>query len=347
MERFFSQYSFILVPLVTIAAGFLAGWVLDKIILTRLKKVAEKTKWGGYKILISGLKGRMVFWITLAGLALALGEIELPEYWSELLPKIIIVSFLFSLTLVIAKTAVGLVNLYTGSTKSHLPSSSIINNIIKLVIIILGLLTILRFLGISITPILTALGVGGLAVALALQETLSNLFAGIQIIAAQQIRPGDYIKLESGESGYVVDVSWRNTTVKMLPNNLVIIPNAKLSNSIITNYNMPEQEMSVLMQVGVSYGSDLEKVESVAIEVAKQVLKEVPGGINDFEPFVRFHTFDSSSINFTVILRCREFVDQYPIKSEFVKRLHKRFKEEGIEIPFPIRTVIMKGQQNK
>ena len=209
----------------------------------------------------------------------------------------------------------------------------------RIIVFIIGILIILHSLGISITPILTALGVGGLAVALALQDTLSNLFAGLHIILTRQIKPGDYIKLETGEEGYVVDITWRNTTIRELPNNYIIIPNLKLAQAIVKNHYLPDREISVTVQLGVSYDSDLEKVERVTIEVAKEVMMEVPGGIPEFQPFIRYHTFGDFSINFTVIMRCREFTDQYLIKHEFIKRLHKRYKDEGIIIPFPIRTV--------
>ena len=97
--------------------------------------------------------------------------------------------------------------------------------------------------------------------------------------------------------------------------------------------------MAVLVQVGVHYDSDLEKVEKVTIEVAKEVMREVKGGVPEFEPFIRYHTFGDFSINFTVILRAKEYTDQYLVKHEFIKRLHKRYKEEGIVIPYPIRAI--------
>ena len=186
---------------------------------------------------------------------------------------------------------------------------------------------------------LATLGVGGLAVALALQDTLSNLFSGFHIMLARQVKVGDFIKLESGEEGYVTDINWRTTKVKMLPNNVVLIPNSKLAQAIIVNYYLPDKETAVLVQAGVHYDSDLKKVEKVTCEVAKQVMKLVPGGVPGFDPFIRYHTFADSSINFTVILRAGEFVDQYLIKHEFIKRLHERYQKEGIVIPYPIRAV--------
>jgi small-conductance mechanosensitive channel len=104
-------------------------------------------------------------------------------------------------------------------------------NLTKIVVFAVGILTILETLGIPIIPLFTALGIGGLAVALGLQDTLSNLFAGIQVIAAKQIRPGDYVKLELGEEGYVTDITWRYTTIRSSPNNRIIVPNAKVSSA--------------------------------------------------------------------------------------------------------------------
>ena len=137
-----------------------------------------------------------------------------------------------------------------------------------------------------------------------------------------------------------MDIGWRAARIRMLPNNLVLVPNAKLAQAIVTNYDLPEQEMAVLVNLGVDYASNLRQVEQVTCDVAREVLRTTPGGVTTFEPFIRYHTFGASSIDFTVILRAREFVDQYVIKHEFVKRLHERYAEEGITIPFPIRTVV-------
>jgi small-conductance mechanosensitive channel len=222
----------------------------------------------------------------------------------------------------------------------HLKSSSgIIQTAVRGVIVLIAIIIVLDMAGVSITPLVASLGVGSLAVALALQSPLANFFAGIQMLADKPIEVGHYISLEGGESGYVTKIGWRSTTIRALPNNLIVIPNAKLMDTIITNYYLPERELSILIQVGVHYDSDLEHVERVVCEVGKQVLQEVEGGKKDFNPFIRYHTFGDFSINFTVILRAQEFVNGYLLKHEFVKRLHRRFNEEGIIIPFPIRTL--------
>lgn len=334
-----------IVPLVFMVGGLLVGFVFEKIILAKLSKIAAKTKWRGDIIIINSLRGTVIIWLLIAGVYGAVLNIPMSPILLTHLKKILLVIIILSVTMSLGKMIAGFVNMYVQREDVPLPSTSIFRNLTKLLIFIIGILVILQALGISITPILTALGVGGLAAALALQPTLANLFSGLQIIAAKQLHPGDYVKLETGDEGYVTDITWRNTTIRALQNNMIIVPNSKLASAIVTNYYQPQQEMAVLMQVGVSYDSDLKKVEKVTIDVAKEVMQKVQGGIPEFEPFIRYHTFADFSINFTVIMRAKEYVDQYLIKHEFIKRLHERYEKEGIVIPFPIRTVYMEGHK--
>jgi len=205
-----------------------------------------------------------------------------------------------------------------------------------------GVLYVLRVVGIDISPLLAGGAIGGLAVALALQDTLSNLFAGFYLNIDKPISVGDFIKLESGEEGFVEEIGWRNTKVRLWANNVVVIPNSKLSQSVITNYFLPQQEMSVYVPCGVAYNSDLEHVERVTVEVAKEAMQQIEGSALDWEPVVRWKDFGDFAITFVTVLRVRDFAAQYKLRSEFIKALHQRFQQEGIEIPFPIRTVIMK-----
>ncbi len=333
----------LVVPAAFVAGGLALGLAFDRFILWELKRIASRTRWEGDEILIDALRGAPLLWCLLAGVYGALEVAELAAEIDSILKKSLLVLVIFSVTWVAARALAGFVQVYSRRVGGVMLSTSMFSNLTKAIVVLIGLLIVLQSLGISIAPLLTALGVGGLAVALALQDTLSNLFAGIHVIASKQVRPGDYVKLGSGEEGFVTDVTWRYTTIRALPNNLIVVPNAKLASAIVTNYNLPDSDMAVLVEVGVSYDSDLERVERVTCEVARETMKAVPGGVPAFEPFVRYHTFSDFSINFTVILRCGAFVDQYPVKHEFVKRLHRRYGTEGIEIPFPIRTVHLSG----
>jgi small-conductance mechanosensitive channel len=207
-------------------------------------------------------------------------------------------------------------------------------------VLVLGVLILLGRLGIAIAPLLTALGVGGLAVALALRETLSHLFAGLHLLADRPIRVGDFVKLDSGVEGFVEDIGWRSTRIRILLDNLVVVPNAKLAESTITNYSLPEPRMWLLVPVSVSYAADPDHVEQVLIQEAVKATADVPGLLAEPAPLVRLNPgFGAYSLDFTLVCRVASFVDQYLAQSELRKRILRRFRAEGIEIPIPARTV--------
>ncbi|HLD29011.1 MAG TPA: mechanosensitive ion channel family protein, partial [bacterium] len=325
--------------ILTLLIGTLLGFFLKNVFLGFLIEKAQKTPAEIDDILLKTLRRHFIkiFFSFFLYIGLKTFPSALPSVL--MLQKAALVLFLFILFLFISS----LISEYIGSHRlklqGSLPAISLVKNISQNIVILVGVLIIMQTLGISVTPVLTALGVGGLAVALALQDTLSNFFSGLHILATKKVRPGDYVQLETGQEGYVTDITWRNTAIRQLSNNVVIIPNNKLASAIVTNYCLPDKELAVLVQVGVSYESDLEKVEKTAMEVGTEVMREAEGGVKDFKPFIRYHTFGDFSVNFTVILRGREFVDKYLITHEFIKRLKKRFDREKITIPFPIRTV--------
>ncbi|MDD5566118.1 MAG: mechanosensitive ion channel family protein [Candidatus Omnitrophica bacterium] len=329
----------VVTPVLVLCGTLLAGLLLRRAIFARLIRWTQKTSSKIDDIIIGAIRGPFVIWFLMLGIYFALAISAVPQNVVHIISKIILVLGIISVTFVLSNIASKFITVYSNRIESALPVTTLTQNFSRIIVFGIGILIILNSLGISIAPILATLGVGGLAVALALQDTLSNLFAGFYTIASKQVRVGDYVKLESGEEGYVIDINWRNTKIKMLPNNVVLVPNSKLTQSIITNYYLPDKEMAVLINVGVHYDSDLKKVEKVTCEVAKEVMKEVAGGVPGFDPFIRYHTFADFSINFTVILRAKEYVDQYLIKHEFVKRLHSRYAKEGIIIPYPIRAI--------
>ena len=335
----------LIVPAAFLVGGFLIAFVIEKFVRPILNRIAERTKWEGNSLLIGSFHGMAYWWFGTAGVYAALGGLPIPKHYESLIDKGVLIVYVLSVTVVLSRMLSGLVTLYGRKVGGILVSTSIFTHLTQVLIYIIGVLVLLQSLGISIAPILTALGVGGLAVALALQDTLSNLFAGIHMIASRKIRPGDYVALDNGHEGYVEDITWRYTTIRTLSNSMVIIPNAKLASAVATNYAMPDPEIFVSVDVGVAYESDLEKVESVSLEVAREVMEEVAGGVPGFEPSVRYKKFDDSRIGFSVNLRIREFTNQYLIRHEFIKRLHKRYRAEGIEIPVPIRTIRMEGQE--
>jgi small-conductance mechanosensitive channel len=325
--------------LVTLAIAWAIGRVLAAIVRSKGPRWLSGRHAAVAEAAARIIHQRLPWWCLLIGVWIAAGYWPLTAEVQLLVERGVFVVGAVSVTLAAAAIASQSVDVYGATLAPALPVSSLTRNVAWALVAALGLLVVLNGVGLSITPMLTALGVGGLAVALALQEPLANFFAGLFITLAGQIRVGDYVKLDSGQEGYVVDFSWRSTRLRMLANNLVLVPNAKLAQAIVVNHHLPSQDLAVLVEVGVDYASDLRQVERVVTEVGREVMADVAGGVPAFEPFIRYHTFADSSINFTVILRAREFVDQYLIKHEFVKRLHTRFNHEGIVIPFPIRTI--------
>lgn len=334
---------------ITLAGALLAGWIVKKFIFPFLYKLTHKTKWKSDDLLIKSVAQWVIFWFFLGALVYLMpvlmdgipfigkNEDHVRDFFSAML--------IFSLTVVTAKVVSGMLQIRSEKTDSELPSTSILTNIVRAIVYCIGLILILQKFGVAIAPLVTALGVGGLAVALALQPTLSNLFSGLQIIASGKLNIGDFVQMEGGQKGFIRDITWRNTTIETAQNNIIIVPNSKMADTIVENFFLVDREITFNVLVGVSYDSDLSKVERVSIEVAKKVLEAHNGGVVSFEPFVRFYNFGESSIDLKIFLRVKEYADQFMITSEFIKALHSRFNQEGINIPFPIRTVYMNNQQ--
>lgn len=328
--------------LICSAALLIARMVLFKVLLGWARRTETKID----DIVIASLRFPSLFWAVALGASLGIGLSELPARYTAGITLAISLLLIVSATIASANLAGRIFSSFIQSKQLPFPSTGLAYGIIKGTIYLVGLLVMLAQMGISIAPLLTALGVGGLAVALALQDTLANVFAGLHIIVERSIRVGDFIRLESGQEGYVDDITWRTTRVRMLPNNIVVIPNSKLAQSVVTNYYLPEKRMSLLIPVSVSYASDPEQVERILVEEAKEGAKTIPGLLAEPEPFVRFIPgFGDSSLDFTLICQVAEFTDQYVAQHELRKRIFKRFKAEGIDIPFPQRTVHLREER--
>ncbi len=317
-----------------------------------LKKKADQTQRPFAEILVCVVETSLILFLLGLGLTLFMDAIPpIPVKWAKYFDALLIILFVLAGYLFLDRLMMEVMRRYGIKVDIIASSPGVMKTLYRSIILVLIFLIVLDRLKITITPFLASLGISGLVVALALQDTLSNFFSGIYINLDKPIRIGDYIMLESGQEGYVTHIGWRSTRIRMLPNNILIMilimPNAKLAGSLVTNFYLPESELSVLVKVGVSYGSDLEKVERVTIDVAKQVLQETQGAAKEFEPSLRYNAFGEFSINFTVFLRAKEYTDRYLIVHEFIKRLHRRYQSEGIEIPFPVRTVYVKNGAEK
>jgi small-conductance mechanosensitive channel len=215
--------------------------------------------------------------------------------------------------------------------------------VVRVVFALLAGIIIFENLGIHLTAVWTTLGVGSVTVALALQDTLGNFFAGLYLLADHPISPGDYVKLDGGHEGYVSHVGWRSTSFRTLGNNLIVIPNSILTKAVITNYLMPEERMSLDIRVGVAYGTDARRVEKVLVEIAEKAMADgVEGLLAHIAPWAQLNPgFGASTLDFTLNVTVRRFENQFAVRSELRKRILERFQAEGIDMPFPTQTIIL------
>ena len=326
---------FAIVFAISMGIAKLSGFILDRYI----KRITQKTKTDIDDKLLAALKKPLIGLIIFVGLYFSLWQVDYVQQNINIMNNIFfilaVIWFVFALNRI---TKVALEKWLLVSPKfKNMPQ--LLVRTVKAFVYFVAFIIILNHFHVEITPLVATLGIGGIAVGFALQDTLSNFFAGLHIVSDKPINIGDFIELEGNISGYVEDIGWRSTRIKTLPNTLVIVPNSKIASTTITNYSLPVPEMSVVIQCGVAYTSDLDKVEKVTIETAKKIQKTIAGAVKEFEPFIRYHTFGDSNINFSIILRVETFVDKYLVTHEFIKALKKAYDKGGIEISWPVRKV--------
>ena len=339
----------LLVPFCILAAALTVGIALNRRINKEIKRhlaaTGEETTW--QDVFINALYGVPVSLCLVVGLYWIVNTIDIIAPLVKIFSYILFTVIILTITRVISRAVGSIIDMQIERSDKKMPKTTLLTAIMNGVIYAMGILVILQYYGISIAPILTALGVGGMAVALSLQETLANIFSGLHLILSKQLRIGDYIHLNSGEEGRVTDITWRFTTI--IPagdSNMVVVPNKSIAAATIRNYSLPRRDITIKIPVGVSYDSDLEQVERVTLEVADEVMRRVDPGVKK-KPAVRFHTFGDSSINFDVQLHTNRFDMQFLLKHEFIKALTKRYRVENIEIPYPIQTVLKPNSQDK
>jgi small-conductance mechanosensitive channel len=320
-------------PAAIFVAVVAVGSLFRRVMFNRLERWAATTRTQIDNILIDSLHGPFLLWILILAIHLAVEYSDLPRGVTRWSAKILLALWILSLTLVLSKLSGRLVRLYSTKLEGALPVGTLTQVLASLVVGILGFLTLLQMVfEVDIKAILAALGIGGLAVALALQDTLSNLFAGFYVSVARQIRIGDFVKIDAGQSGYVQDIGWRSTTLRELGGNLIFIPNNKLAQSIVTNYNLPHRPVGISVTVPVTYDSDPNQVERLLTEVGAGAVEQVPGLLKEPAPSAKFIPgFGKTSMDFTLDCQVAEFADQFLVQHELRKRIYQRFREEGVQ----------------
>jgi small-conductance mechanosensitive channel len=309
------------------------GRLISLFVTGRLVKTAQASPGQWDDIIIRAISSRIPLWSVLAGAWFSLSYWPLTDRWVRMASTLLSALWVASFTFAAASVASRMVVIYGAHALPGVTESRLTQNVVRLIIVLFGLLAILNGFGIEIRPMLAALGVGGLAVALALQDPLSNLFAGILVTMSGQVRIGDFVRLDSGLEGRVTDFNWRSTSLAIGTGSTAVVPNAKLAQAIVTNYDLPSPEINVPVDILVGYGSDSNVVEEIAMKVARDVQASVKGAVTGFEPNVRFFGFADLGLRATIQLRARTIDDQAAVRHAFISRVHMAFSERGIPHP--------------
>jgi small-conductance mechanosensitive channel len=334
----------VVVPLGVFIACIIGGLVLRKILFGWVKKWSASSGHHLDAVIIPTLRTPIVIWALILGFDLATRSSVLPNRYVKPINIGLETLWIISLTIIAAQLSGNMVRTYSGRAQGSSQAPTLTKTLTQILVAILGLLFLLNYLRVDIRPLLTALGVGGLAVALALQDTLANLFAGLYISVSSQIRVGDYVKLNSGEEGYVSDITWRSTTLRALSNNFIFIPNSKLAQAIITNYNLPTKSMGMGITIHVAFDADTDKIEQLLVE--ESLRGTIDGLITDPPPNVSWSQAADSSLQLSLNFQVAEFVNQYGVQSELRKRIFKRFRKEGIPLPYPTQAVFLETKSD-
>jgi len=321
-----------------VVIGILA-FVLKKIFL----KITLKTKTDLDDLLVQKLNKPILVLLFLTGLRFSLERISVEGSLDTLfgiVSSFIVIGVIYFLY-VIFDLSFSRAWIRLAKKTKRKPNDALIqltNISLKIVLVILGLIYILNLWGVEVAPLLAGVGIGGIAIAFALQNSLGNIFGGISIILDKSIRVGDFLTLENGTSGKVTQVGLRSTKILTRDNESLIVPNSKLSESIIHNVAMPEPKSRVIVPFSVAYGSDIEQVKKIVMNE----IKKIEWFVGDPAPFVRFIEMGDSSLKFKTYFFVSSFDVKLDATDEANTRIYNALNKAGIEIPFPHMDVRLK-----
>jgi small-conductance mechanosensitive channel len=334
----------VIIPLAVFAGAVIAVLIVRRVLFRVVQRWAKATDSHLDVLVVGSLRGPIFVWSLILGVHLALGISPIPARYHEAIHTVVGVLWVLALTIGASRLAGNMVRFYGGRVTGGNDVTSLTQKVAQLIVVAIGVVWLLKVVfDISLTPILTTLGVGGLAVALALQDTLSNLFAGFYVSISGLVRIGDYIKLTGGEEGYVTDIAWRCTTMRGTNNNLVVIPNSKLGQAIYINFDLPEHRMTSSVSFGVGYDSDIDRVQAVLLDETMKATVTIDGLLVEPAPNVLFEPGDWS-LNFQVNFSISRFSEQGRIRSQLRALIFKRLIQEGITMPFPTRTILLESK---
>ncbi len=328
--------------LIIFAFALAAGFLIYQFLLSGAARLVTKDQSGLQAKFIDALRTPLMMWIVLIALLFAVRDLNttnVPVLLQELLVYTLLGLIVISFTMAAARVTTLVLSTYFG--KRGQPVTTLTVTLVRIVWAVPGVLIVMNLFGISLAPILTALGVGGLAVALGLRDTLANLFAGFYVIIAGQFDQGDFVKLSTGEEGYVSDIRWRMTSLRTLNNHLILIPNSKIAEAIVTNFSKPDRLMTITLPVRLAPSSDIDIAGRILLDCAAEVAESNPDLLATPKPSVSFAPgFVDSGLEMMLIFTVPEYQKQYKVLDQLRRSILKKFRAEGIEFALPVRRLI-------
>jgi len=326
-----------LISVLLILFFFFLGKLLLIIINGFLQKLAAKTTNKIDDLILDKIKKPVYYLILTFGLEVAFFYLQINSYVTKIINSLMAIVFLLiiSRALDILIESWGLA--FAKRTRSQIDDVilPLLHKVEKVVFVIIAFLWILKIWEINITPYLAGVGLSGLVLGLALQDSLKNIFGGISLILDKTFRVGDKIKLESGEVGTVHDIGLRSTKLITYDNEVIYIPNGYLANSKVQNYHHPVPRVRVGINFSVEYGTDAQKVKDLILPLIKK-MSEV---LEDPMPTVDFQEMGDFALKFKAFFWVPHWTRAYPKKLEATELIYKALGKAKIGIPFPTQTI--------
>ncbi len=358
-----------MLPEITIIAGhavlndllnatiiFVVVWLLSRLIRLLFNliqaRLTSRTRTDLDDRVLNAVKGPVSIGIWVLGLKWALKSLDLPNWgfreasiekivggWNKgidslffVLLTLVVISLITRCFDVLARWFAGRV---AARTESRVDDElvPIVNRLFQVLVWAVALIVVFDHFGIEVSSLLVALGAGSLAFALAAQETLANMIGGFIIFIDRPFRTGDRIELENGTRGDVQDIGLRSTKILTFENTILVVPNAQIIKEKVTNLSYPDPKIRIMVNLGVAYGSDLDRVKQIVLEVARAH----PKILDDPEPRVFFLDFGDSSLDLRLIARTGDYMDQWALTEEIRMGIWRALAREGVNIPFPQR----------
>ncbi|MBS3081119.1 mechanosensitive ion channel family protein [Candidatus Pacearchaeota archaeon] len=316
--------------------------VLKRIIL----KIVNKTKTDIDNVIIKKSSLPITLILLFISVQIAMNELTLSQEIQDLISKvmnsfiIILIGYVTYVVLNVFFIEVWKSVVKRANRKTIESLTNLMQGIFEIIIVILVILYVLYYWGVQITPLLAGLGIVGLAVALALQPTLNNIFSGIAMILDDSVRVGDLVYIDANTKGKILKIGLRSTKINTFDNEVIIVPNSKLADSMIQNVALPEPKSRVVIPFSVAYGSNINKVKEIVLKEIKSITKVC----SDPEPFVRFIEMGTSSLNFKAYFYVESYDDRFPTIDEANTKIYNALRKNKIEIPFPQMDVHLKKE---